>query len=213
MGPQQVEPTAATVARCSDRHRNRRWTAAALVLVAIGMVGLTFAAVPLYRWFCQVTGYGGTTRTAAAAPAATERTITVRFDASTAAGMPWLFDAPEPVKVALGESALVTYRARNPTDRPILGTATFNVTPFPAGPYFNKIECFCFTEQLLMPGGEKEFPVTFFVDPAFSEDMDTAGLGTITLSYTFFEKGPAALEKYMAARGISSAKMTRGGGR
>ncbi len=171
------------------------------------MVALSFAAVPLYRLFCAVTGYGGTPQIAAAAPAAVEQKITVRFDANVAGGMPWVFEAPKPVEVALGESAIVAYKGRNPTDRPILGTATYNVTPLQAGQYFNKIQCFCFTEQLLMPGEEKEFPVTFFVDPLIADDPDNSRTHAITLSYTFFEKGPKALDEYMALHDSEAAEL------
>lgn len=185
--------------------RRKRWTAASLAAVVIGMVGLSFAAVPLYDLFCRVTGFGGTTQVAEAAPAQVEQRITVRFDANVASGMEWVFEAPKPVELALGESGLVAYKARNPTNRPILGTAAYNVTPMRAGAYFNKIECFCFTEQLLMPGEEKEFPVTFFVDPEIMEEFGKEAIPTITLSYTFFDKGPKALENYLASREIDAA--------
>ena len=189
------------------RQRRKGWTAVSLAGLVLAMVALSFAAVPLYRLFCSVTGYGGTTQVAAAAPGAVEQTITVRFDANVAEGMPWVFEAPKPVEVALGESAVVAYRGRNPTDRPILGTATYNVTPLQAGQYFNKVQCFCFTEQLLMPGEEKEFPVTFFVDPSIADDPDNSKTRAITLSYTFFDKGPKALEEYMASRGREAAEL------
>ncbi|NGO55162.1 cytochrome c oxidase assembly protein [Mesorhizobium camelthorni] len=187
--------------------KRKRRTAAALAGLALAMVGLSFAAVPLYRLFCQVTGYGGTTQVAEAAPTPSERRVAVRFDANVAAGMPWAFEAPKPVELALGESGLVAYKARNPTSRPILGTATYNVVPAKAGVYFNKVQCFCFTEQLLMPGEEKEFPVTFFVDPAIEGDPDLKGVTTITLSYTFFDKGTDALKQYMASNGIKAANL------
>lgn len=187
--------------------RRKRRTAALLGLLVLGMVGLSFAAVPLYRLFCQVTGYGGTTQVATEAPEQSERTITVRFDANVAANMGWTFSAPKPVELALGETGLAAYSGRNSTTRPILGTATYNVTPAQAGIYFNKIECFCFTEQLLMPGEEKEFPVTFFVDPALEDDPDLATVTTVTLSYTFFDKGPAALAEYMASQGDETAAL------
>ena len=170
-----------------------------LALLVLGMLGLSFAAVPLYRLFCQVTGYGGTTQVAEVAPEQTEQRITVRFDANVAAGMPLVFEAPEPVELALGETGLVTYKGRNPFRRAILGTATYNVVPAKAGIYFNKIQCFCFTEQLLMPEEEKEFPVTFFVDPAIESDFELKGIKTITLSYTFFDKGAEALKQYIAS--------------
>ncbi|MFC0210166.1 cytochrome c oxidase assembly protein [Chelativorans intermedius] len=188
--------------------RRKRRTAIMLAGLGLGMVGMSFAAVPLYRLFCQVTGYGGTTQVAAAAPTKqSERRATIRFDANVAANMAWAFSAPKPVELALGETGVVAYTGRNPTNRPILGTATYNVVPAQAGSYFNKIQCFCFTEQLLMPGEEKEFPVTFFVDPAIEDDPDLASVTTITLSYTFFDKGPEALENYMASHGIKAAEL------
>lgn len=179
-----------------------------LAALVLGMVGLSFAAVPLYRLFCQVTGYGGTTQVAVEAPEQSERRITVRFDANVAANLAWSFSAPKPVELALGETSVVAYKGRNPTSRPNLGTATYNVTPAQAGSYFNKIECFCFTEQLLMPDEAKEFTVTFFVDPAIEDDPDLASLTTITLSYTFFDKGADALENYMTSHGIRAAELT-----
>jgi cytochrome c oxidase assembly protein subunit 11 len=190
--------------------RRRRWTAASMAAVAVGMVGLSFAAVPLYRLFCAVTGYGGTTQVAEAAPEQSNRRITVRFDANVAGGMPWVFEAPKPVELALGETGLAAYKGRNPAPRPVLGTATYNVVPLQAGQYFNKIQCFCFTEQLLMPGEKKEFPVTFFVDPAIEEDPDLQGITTITLSYTFFDKGPEALKQYMASHDVKAAELKGG---
>lgn len=169
---------------------NRRDTTVALVCLGVigGMVGLTAASVPLYRLFCQVTGYGGTTQRAETAPTnQSDVEVEVFFNADTASDMPWEF-APEQrsVKVKLGEEKLVFYRAKNLTDRPIAGQATFNVTPFSAGPYFNKLQCFCFDEQTLQPGQEVDMPVTFYVDPALLTDPDGADTRQITLSYTFF---------------------------
>lgn len=187
--------------------RRKRRTAGVLAALALGMVGLSFAAVPLYRLFCQVTGYGGTTRVAVVAPKQSEQGIAVRFDANVAAGMPWVFEAPKPVELALGETGTVAYKGRNPFSQPILGTATYNVVPAKAGVYFNKIQCFCFTEQLLMPGEEKEFPVTFFVDPTLADDPDLKSITTITLSYTFFDKGPEALKQYVASHAIKAAEV------
>ncbi|QRM34683.1 cytochrome c oxidase assembly protein [Microvirga sp. VF16] len=192
--------------------RRKGVTAAWLAAVAASMVGVSFAAVPLYDLFCKVTGYGGTTQVAAAAAARSERKFTVRFDANVAAGMGWIFEAPAPVEVFLGETALVAYKARNITNRPVLGTATHNVVPFQAGPYFTKVACFCFTEQLLMPGEEKEFPVSFFVDPAIAEDHEQRGISSITLSYTFFNKGPDALKKYLANTTTAAAQADRNAG-
>ncbi|MEW5728632.1 MAG: cytochrome c oxidase assembly protein [Pseudomonadota bacterium] len=164
-------------------------TVLVLLLVIAGMGGLVAASVPLYELFCRVTGYGGTTRVQAAAPGSVStRSVTVRFDASTARGLDWRFQpAQRTLTLRLGEDALAFYTATNTSDRAVTGTATFNVTPAKAGRYFNKIECFCFTEQRLEPGQTVEMPVTFFVDPALAEDENTAEVTTITLSYTFFE--------------------------
>ena len=165
-----------------------------------GMVGLSFAAVPLYRLFCQVTGFGGTTQVADEAPAAaSERLVTIRFNADVNPELPWRFQPEQrEVTVKVGESALVFYKARNLSQRPVTGTATFNVTPLKAGPYFAKVECFCFQEQLLAPGEEIEMGVSFFVDPAILEDRNLEEVKTITLSYTFFraleEEGDAEVQ-------------------
>lgn len=190
--------------RRSPRTRNVAIVTASVATVAL-MVGLSFAAVPLYRLFCQVTGFAGTTQIAATAPGAVgSNVMTVRFDANVAPGLAWRFTAPEPVEVRLGEERLVAFEAINTSDEPLLGTATFNVTPLQVGRYFNKIQCFCFTEQLLLPGERKEFPVTFFVDPSIMEDADGTGISTITLSYTFFNKGRAALDEYLRAHRMSA---------
>lgn len=171
-------------------HRRRHGTALVLGGVVCAMVGLAFAAVPLYRWMCAVTGYDGTTGTADAAPGAIgDRLMTVRFDANVARDLPWRFAPKElQVSVRIGEQTLAIYTATNTTDRPITGTATYNVTPEKAGAYFDKIECFCFTEQALKPGETMEFPVSFFVDPAILDDRELDSVKTITLSYTFVEK-------------------------
>ena len=172
----------------TKRPANHRITALALGGVILGMVGLTAASVPLYRLFCQVTGYGGTTQVAGdALPNALEQMIEVRFDASVGDDLPWHFQPVErKFDVRIGEEKLAFYQASNMGDRPIVGSATFNVTPHKAGPYFSKIECFCFTEQVLQPGETVDMPVSFFVDPAILDDADTKDLPTITLSYTFF---------------------------
>jgi cytochrome c oxidase assembly protein subunit 11 len=156
--------------------------------VVVGMVGLTYASVPLYRLFCQVTGFGGTTQRSEAAPGvALDQTVRVRFDANTSSGLDWSFHpVEEAMTVKLGEQMLGFYRATNRSDRPLSGTAVFNVTPVQAGAYFNKIQCFCFTEQLLEPGQTIDMPVSFFVDPAMLDDADAAGISEITLSYTFY---------------------------
>jgi cytochrome c oxidase assembly protein subunit 11 len=160
--------------------------------VAAGMVGAAYAAVPLYEVFCQVTGYGGTTQTAEAAPAVTlDRKITVRFNADVGKALPWRFaPAQDRVELKIGEQALAFYRAKNLSGRTITGTAAFNVTPAKVGQYFNKIACFCFTEQELKAGAEVDMPVTFFIDPAIADDPNLNEVTTITLSYTFFETEP-----------------------
>jgi cytochrome c oxidase assembly protein subunit 11 len=167
---------------------------ALLVTVIAAMTGLAFASAPLYRVFCQATGFDGTTQRAAQAPGAVGgKLYTVRFNADISPDLPWKFQPEQPyVRVHPGEQTLVTFRATNNSNHPITGTATFNVTPLVVGPYFDKIECFCFTEQTLQPGESAELPVTFFVSPEILKDKNTRELDAITLSYTFFQaKNPA----------------------
>jgi cytochrome c oxidase assembly protein subunit 11 len=159
---------------------------------ALAMLGLGYASVPLYRLFCQVTGFGGTTMTATdsdaarAASLATGQKISIRFDATTAMGMPWTFRPSQATDtVTIGERDIATYVARNDSEFPITGMATFNVEPEQAGKYFNKIQCFCFTEQTLQPGQEVTMPVLYFVDPAMLDDPNMKGVEQLTLSYTF----------------------------
>jgi cytochrome c oxidase assembly protein subunit 11 len=161
-------------------------------LGALAMLGLGYASVPLYRLFCQATGFGGTTMTATeseaarAATLATGQTISIRFDATTAGDMPWTFRPSQSTDtITIGERDIATYVARNGTSRPITGMATYNVTPEKAGKYFNKIQCFCFTEQTLQPGQEVTMPVLYYVDPAMLDDPEMQGVEQITLSYTF----------------------------
>jgi len=157
--------------------------------VVLLMGSLAWASVPLYDWFCRVTGYGGATGVAeAGSEEVLEQTVTVRFDASLERGMPWEFRPVErEMTVRLGETGLAFYEAYNPTDLPVAGSASYNVTPFKAGGYFTKIHCFCFEEQVLMPGERVEMPVTFFVDPEILEDREAKFAHTITLSYTFYQ--------------------------
>jgi cytochrome c oxidase assembly protein subunit 11 len=164
-------------------------TALLAVLLVCGMTGLAFASVPLYRIFCQVTGFGGTPQMAAGgqAPGATGRMISVRFDANTGRALPWRFEPVDTRRdVAVGARNIALYTARNLSDRPVTGTATFNVTPSQAGQYFTKIQCFCFTEQRLAPGQEVRMPVVFYVDPAIMDDPVARDISEITLSYTFY---------------------------
>jgi len=174
----------------SDTAMSRRHARVAAICagVAVSMVALSYAAVPLYRMFCQVTGYGGTPQVAVGPSSVVlDKTITVRFDANVAGGLSWVFQPSERTKeVRIGDNVLTTYRATNVSDRVLTGTASFNVSPDVAGVYFNKIECFCFTEQTLQPGQTVDMPVTFFVDPAIVGDSDAGHIAEITLSYTFY---------------------------
>lgn len=169
-------------------HKKNRSLAFNLTLLAAGMVMLAYASVPLYRLFCQITGFGGTPVEASSAPGATgSRQITIRFNADIDDDLPWIF-TPETTKktVRLGEETLTYYTAENKTNRPITGHATYNVVPHKAAPYFAKIECFCFTDQTLSPNQKVHMPISFFVDPAIADDPATQDVETITLSYTFF---------------------------
>ena len=168
---------------------NKQKTVVQLVGVVLFMGSLAWASVPLYDLFCRITGWGGATDVAeAASENPLEEQVTVRFDASRAAGMPWEFK-PEQIKMKLriGEEGLAFYEAYNPTDRTIAGTASFNVSPYSAGAYFSKIQCFCFEMQVLEPGQRVSMPVTFFVEPEIVDDPDARFVKTITLSYTFHE--------------------------
>jgi cytochrome c oxidase assembly protein subunit 11 len=175
--------------------RNRR-TALLLASVIAGMLGLTAASVPLYRLFCQVTGYGGTTQRAEAAPGAVRgEPIAVAFNADVAPDLPWSFRPMQRrIEVRPGEEHLVFYEAINDSDAPVVGTAVFNVTPFKVGPYFDKTQCFCFDEQTLEPGERAEMGVSFFLDPAILDDPDTRTVHEITLSYTFYRDEEATAE-------------------
>lgn len=160
-----------------------------LSTLVVIMVGLSFASVPFYNWFCRVTGYGGTTNVATSVSSEIlERTVEIRFDASRDRDMPWRFKPVQrTMDIRIGEVGLAFYEAHNPTDRVIAGTASFNVTPFAAGEYFTKIDCFCFEMQVLQPGETVQMPVTFYVDPEIVNDRDAKDVHSITLSYTFHE--------------------------
>ena len=156
--------------------------------IAFGMLGMAYAAVPLYQIFCQVTGFAGTPKVSIAPSASViEKRITVRFDSNVSPNLDWTF-RPKALSadIKIGENDLAMYIARNDSDKTVTGTATFNVTPEFAGAYFNKIECFCFTEQTLEPGQSVEMAVSYFIDPAIVEDEEARDLSQITLSYTFF---------------------------
>ena len=174
-------------------------TAATLVGVVVLMGGLAWASVPFYNWFCRVTGFGGTTNVAEqGTDEILDKTIKVRFDASIDRGMPWTFKPVERVmEVRIGETGLAFFEAHNPTDHPVAGQASYNVFPYEAGYFFNKIACFCFDEQVLEPGETVQMPVSFYVDPEIVNDPDAKYARSITLSYTFHEidlpEGYAAL--------------------
>jgi cytochrome c oxidase assembly protein subunit 11 len=171
------------------------------------MIGLSFAAVPFYSWFCRTTGYGGTTQVAKAAPAhVSDHTITVRFDSNVAAGLPWRFEPEQrTIDVKLGQVVTIYYAVTNEAARETAGQAGYNVSPPTVGLYFNKINCFCFTEQTMKPGEKRDMAVVFYVDPKLAEDGEQAGVHLITLSYTFY---PVALPD-KAADGATPAKSGR----
>jgi cytochrome c oxidase assembly protein subunit 11 len=157
-------------------------------LCVAGMVGAAYAAVPFYNWFCRATGFNGTTQVATAGPAGMiDRKVTVRFDANVGPGLGWRFEPEQnSIEVKLGQVVTIYYRAINETARPITASAAYNVAPLSAGSYFEKINCFCFTEQSLKAGEKRDMAVVFYVDPAMVKDPDGAAINTITLSYTFY---------------------------
>ena len=164
-------------------------TASKAVALVLVMGSLAWASVPFYDWFCRTTGFGGVPSIVEAdSEVILERTMKVRFDASLERGMPWEFTPVErEMELRIGETGLAFYEAYNPTDRPVAGSASYNVTPYEAGGVFNKIACFCFEEQILQPGERVQMPVTFYIDPELAEDRDAQFTKVITLSYTFYE--------------------------
>jgi cytochrome c oxidase assembly protein subunit 11 len=187
-----------------ETRRSDRTIAIACVVFFASMIGVTYASVPLYQLFCQVTGYGGTTQIADAVSAnVVDRTITVRFDANVSSGLPWEFQPKQrEVTIRLGETTDVAYLAKNIFNAPTRGKASFNVTPALAGAYFNKLQCFCFTDTTLKPGETLDMPVQFFVDPEIINEVDLRDIKTITLSYTFF---PSTDETPVAAAETKTA--------
>lgn len=157
--------------------------------VVVLMVGASYAAVPFYNWFCRATGFNGTTQVATSAPsgAPLERTVAVRFDANVAGGLPWKFEPEQTeIEVKIGQVVTVFYTVTNQSARTTAGQAAYNVAPLTVGSYFEKINCFCFTEQTMAPGEKREMPVVFYVDPSIVADHENDGLNSITLSYTFY---------------------------
>src|SRR3954464_12128662 len=168
--------------------RDAAVAAACGVFVAV-MVGAAYAAVPFYNWFCRTTGFNGTTQVATSKPASAPlaRTIAVRFDSNVAGGLPWKFEPEQTeIQVRIGEVVTVYYTVTNQSARVTTGQAAYNVAPLTVGAYFQKINCFCFTEQTMAPGERREMPVVFYVDPKLAADAENDGLNTITLSYTFY---------------------------
>lgn len=174
-----------------DVARRNRKAAILALCFAGGMLGMGYAAVPLYRIFCEATGFGGTTMKVseadASAVAVTDKQIVVRFDSNVSSALPWRFKPVNPTeKITIGARDMAEFTAENLSSRPVSGTATFNVTPVQAGRYFAKVQCFCFTEQTLQPGEKVRMPVIYYVDPAILTDPDTKDIEEITLSYTFY---------------------------
>jgi len=179
----------------SDTQKRNQRTGIYVGMIGLGMLALGYASVPLYDLFCRVTGYGGTTQVADAATAETikvsGKTMSVRFDSNISSALPWDFK-PEQVtdRVSVGARDMAIFLATNHSDKPVTGTATFNVTPVQAGKYFNKVQCFCFTEQTLQPGQTARMPVLYFIDPAILDDPEANNINEITLSYTFYPVDP-----------------------
>ena len=172
--------------------------------VVVFMVGASYAAVPFYDWFCRATGFNGTTQVATSAPAEgpLARKISVRFDANVGPGLPWKFEPEQnEIEVRIGEVVTVFYTVTNQAARATAGVAAYNVAPLTVGAYFQKINCFCFTEQTMGPGEKREMPVVFYVDPALAKDSENDGLNTITLSYTFYPVREVAPKPVAAGEG------------
>jgi cytochrome c oxidase assembly protein subunit 11 len=192
----------------------KRRTAVLATLGALAMLGLGFAAVPLYDMFCRVTGYGGTTQRAseaeADAVAVGAARISVRFDANTDSSLPWKF-APSQItqEMAIGSRKMAFYTAENLSDKPVTGVASFNVSPDIAGLYFKKVHCFCFNQQTLKPGEKVEMPVQYYVDPAILKDPEAARIKQITLSYTFHPSADQSAAGKVAANGLDPVRATR----
>jgi cytochrome c oxidase assembly protein subunit 11 len=210
--PQQPAESQKAIPRREQKPRRglgRDATVAAICgFVVVLMVGASYAAVPFYNWFCRATGFNGTTQVATSAPsgAPLARKISVRFDSNVAGGLPWKFEPEQTeIQVKIGEVVTVFYTVTNQSARTTTGQAAYNVAPLTVGAYFEKINCFCFTEQTMAPGEKREMPVVFYVDPSIVNDSDNDGLNTITLSYTFYPvREPAP--KPLAASELDKAK-------
>jgi cytochrome c oxidase assembly protein subunit 11 len=194
------------------RTRNLR-TVAVLATVVVGMVGMAYASVPLYEIFCRVTGFGGTTQVATGeSDRVLDRMVTVRFDANVNPELPWTFKpVQQTMRLKVGETKLAFYEATNNSNKTLVGTAAFNVTPDKAGLYFDKIDCFCFTEQVLRPGETVDMPVSFYLDPALADDRKMDGVTTITLSYTFFRAQDQSKARQIAELPATADNVGAGG--
>jgi len=194
--PTRREKPAASPKTAARRGLTRDAAVAAVCgLVVVLMVGASYAAVPFYNWFCRATGFNGTTQVATSVPsgAPLSRKIGIRFDSNVAGGLPWKFEPEQTeIEVKIGEVVTVYYAVTNQSARATTGQAAYNVAPLTVGAYFQKINCFCFTEQTMAPGEKREMPVVFYVDPSIVNDSDNDGLNTITLSYTFYPVREAA---------------------
>ena len=204
-GPQARQEKAGGEKIASRRGLTRDAVVASICgFVVVLMVGASYAAVPFYNWFCRATGFNGTTQVATSAPsdAPLERKITVRFDANVAPGLPWKFQPEQnEIEVRIGEVVTVFYTVTNQAARTTAALAAYNVAPLTVGAYFQKINCFCFTEQTMGPGEKREMPVVFYVDPALAKDSENDGLNTITLSYTFYPVRDPAPKPVAAGEG------------
>jgi cytochrome c oxidase assembly protein subunit 11 len=195
----------------SQQRRNRN-VGALCAVGFVGMIGAAYAAVPIYRAFCQLTGFDGTTRKAEAAPdKVLDQTLTIRFDANVRE-LPWTFTAEQTSQPAkIGETKIALFKVTNNSDKALTGRAVFNVVPEQAGPYFQKLDCFCFTDQTIQPGQSVDMPVLYFVDPKFADDFETKGKKEITLSYTFFPSVNAEPVKTQAKAPSTKAVSALGG--
>jgi len=203
--PQTRQDGTASEAVASRRTLTRDAVVASICgFVVVLMVGASYAAVPFYNWFCRATGFNGTTQVATSAPsdAPLQRKIAVRFDANVGPGLPWKFEPEQnEIEVRIGEVVTVFYTVTNQAARATAGQAAYNVAPLTVGAYFQKINCFCFTEQTMGPGEKREMPVVFYVDPALAKDTENDGLNTITLSYTFYPVRETAPKPLAAGEG------------
>ena len=207
-------PASAGDKAASRRGLTRDATVAAICgFVVVLMIGAAYAAVPFYNWFCRATGFNGTTQVATSAPSAVPltRKIAVRFDSNVAGGLPWKFEPEQTeIEVRIGEVTTIFYKVTNQSARTTTGQAAYNVAPLTVGAYFEKINCFCFTEQTMAPGETREMPVVFYVDPSIVKDSDNDGLNTITLSYTFYPVRDPAAKPLAAGETVKSREGEKG---